>query len=137
MNTTQLASLPPRNSSDLLGQIGEDYACQYMTELGWSILDRNWRCRFGEIDAVAICPAQHTEDPPILVFIEVKTRSSFEYGDPLEAITPLKCAHMRKSALSWMAQHHTNTPQLVRFDGIGILVKQGKVQKLTHVRRIL
>ncbi|MFC0266263.1 YraN family protein [Alloscardovia macacae] len=126
----------PLRPSSTLGRFGENYACEYLTALGWSVLDRNWYCRFGEIDIVALCPETGEMKVPVLVFIEVKTRTSRAYGDPLDAITPTKCVHLRKAAVSWMAQHHAQTPRLVRFDAIGIIVTRGTVTELTHVRRI-
>lgn len=122
-----------------LGTCGEDYACQYLTDMGWTILDRNWHCRFGEVDIVAIqppSPAQNSSHS-ILVFLEVKTRSSLEFGDPLESITPRKCMHLRKTAVMWLAQHHLSSPVVVRFDAIGILTHHHQVTQLTHVRRIM
>ena len=135
---TQLAtSAMTRTHAQDLGRFGEDYSCQYLQNMGWSILDRNWRCRFGEIDIIALAPADKNSSTPILVFLEVKTRRDDAFGDPLEAITPTKCWHMRKAAVAWLAQHHTRTPQIIRFDAIGMIVCNFRVRSLTHVRRIL
>ncbi|WP_418968742.1 YraN family protein [Alloscardovia omnicolens] len=139
MNTQTCLPSPVHtcNPAQDLGRFGEEYSCQYIRNLGWSILDRNWRCRFGEIDIVALSPATNHSGTPILVFLEVKTRRSDAFGDPLEAITPVKCLHMRKAAMAWLAQHHTKTPQVVRFDAIGMIVDGSQVRSLTHIRRIV
>jgi putative endonuclease len=62
-----------------IGQLGEDKAVQFLKVKGYSILHRNYRTRFGELDIV--CQDQHS-----LVFIEVKTRTSIKFGYPEEAI---------------------------------------------------
>ena len=61
---------------------------------GHGSLARNWRCRLGEIDIVA-------RDGGDLVFIEVKTRTSHDFGHPFEAITPIKLARLRRLAIAW------------------------------------
>ena len=75
-----------------VGNLGEYLACQYLKKLGYKILDRNYRIRGGEIDIVA-------QDRDYLVFIEVKTRNSSEYGLPSESITPWKIKALLKTAL--------------------------------------
>src|SRR3954464_14821429 len=79
----------------LLGRRGEDLAARYLTDLGYRILARNWRCRSGEIDLVAadLEPGRRT-----IVFCEVKTRSGLGFGDPLEAITWAKGRRLGRPA---------------------------------------
>ncbi|TCD53542.1 YraN family protein [Alloscardovia theropitheci] len=158
MNTSVIDQAHPQALHEKrdLGTFGEDYACDYLSTLGWTVLDRNWKCRFGEIDIVAIQPStsissaesnnastvqdlshEALEQQQILVFIEVKTRSSKDFGDPLESITVAKQMHMKKAAVMWLAQHHLSTPLIVRFDAIGIIAQNRSVLELTHVRRIL
>jgi putative endonuclease len=83
---------------------------------GFLVLDRNWRCRDGEIDLV--CRRSH-----LLVFCEVKTRSSPAFGSPAEAVTPVKQRRLRRLALLWLqAQAPAFTrPGAVRFDVATIL----------------
>lgn len=71
-----------------LGRYGEDVAVRHLHDQGLVILERNWRCRAGEIDIVA----RHGD---VLVFCEVKTRRSDRFGSPVEAVTPRKLARMR------------------------------------------
>ncbi len=80
-----------------LGAYGEDLACAYLTEHGYRILARNWRCRNGELDIVAL-------DGDCLVGCEVKTRSSQRFGAPEESVTPTKVARLRGLVAQWLAQ---------------------------------
>lgn len=74
-----------------IGNQGENLACEYLKKQGYKILERNYRIRGGEIDIVA-------RDGQYLVFVEVKTRYSHEYGLPIESITPWKIKHLLKTA---------------------------------------
>lgn len=82
-------------STKLTGNYGEQLACEYLKKLGFKILDRNYRIRGGEIDIVC-------QDKDYLVFVEVKTRYSHEYGLPKESITPWKIKALEKSALFYV-----------------------------------
>ncbi len=73
-----------------LGQTGEDVAEIYLLKKGYEIIERNFSCRQGEIDIIA-------KDKNELVFIEVKTRTNRNYGEPIDAITYYKKKHMLKS----------------------------------------
>ena len=74
-----------------IGSKGEDLACKYLQRHGYKILERNYRIRGGEIDIVA-------REKETLVFVEVKTRYSHEYGLPEESITPWKIKALLKTA---------------------------------------
>ena len=63
----------------ILGNFGEDAACNYLKNKGYTIVKRNFRCRMGEIDIIA-------KIENCLIFIEVKTRKSSEFGEPSEAV---------------------------------------------------
>lgn len=78
-----------------VGNKGEDIACNYLKKLGFKIIERNFRIRGGEIDIIA-------KDGEFLVFVEVKTRYSEEYGLPIESITPWKIKFLLKSALFYI-----------------------------------
>lgn len=73
------------------GNYGEQLACEYLRKQGYKILERNYLIRGGEIDIVAM-------DYDYLVFVEVKTRWSHEYGLPVESITPWKIKSLLKTA---------------------------------------
>lgn len=78
-------------SNKTSGDYGEDVACKYLQKLGYRILERNYRIRGGEIDIV-------TKEGSSLVFVEVKTRWSHEYGLPAESMTPWKIKYLLKTA---------------------------------------
>ena len=71
------------HSRQRLGAAGEELACAELERLGYSILERNYRSRFGEIDIVAA-------DAGTVVFVEVKTKTSSRFGDPVDEVTPQK-----------------------------------------------
>ena len=96
----------------LIGQIGEDIAAEYVATLGWQILARNWRTRNGELDLIAA-------DGDTLVVVEVKTRASRTYTDPLGAVTPQKLRRMRFLARQWLAQQERFW-ETVRFDVVSV-----------------
>src|SRR3989344_5121605 len=73
-----------------VGNSGEETACRYLQKQGYKILGRNYRIRGGEIDIVA-------KDKEALVFVEVKTRWSHEYGSPAESMTPWKIKFILKT----------------------------------------
>ena len=108
-----------------LGARGEDLAVTHLTDEGLTVLDRNWRCREGELDVVA-------RDRSTLVFCEVKTRRGTGYGDPVEAVTYAKQRRLRVLAQRWLAAHDEHAPE-VRFDVIGILLRADGLAKVTHL----
>jgi putative endonuclease len=100
---------------DAVGRFGEDLAARHLQQAGYTLLDRNWRCREGELDIVAL-------DGRTVVFVEVKTRSSAAYGRPAEAVTPAKLARLRRLAVQWLAAQPEDArwPE-VRFDVVAVL----------------
>lgn len=116
-------------SSKSLGARGEEIAAHHLTNLGWKVVQRNWRCPEGEIDLIAIDP------DGVVVFIEVKCRSGLGFGDPLEAITRAKVMKLRQLASIWMSKQ--GPVGLVRVDAIGILLQKGDFPKITHIKGIL
>jgi putative endonuclease len=109
-----------------LGAHGERIAAAYLTDAGLRLLDRNWRCREGELDIVA-------REGDALVFCEVKTRRAVGYGHPVEAVTPTKQRRLRVLAQRWLAAHDEHAPDL-RFDVVGVLVQPGRPALVTHLR---
>ena len=103
---------------DAVGRHGEELAARHLEAAGLRLLARNWRCREGELDIVA-------RDGAVLVFVEVKTRSSLAYGAPAEAVGRAKSARIRHLALRWiMAQRDEPEPQFweaVRFDVVAVV----------------
>jgi putative endonuclease len=106
-------------AKDVLGRAGEDAAARFLTDLGYVVLDRNWRCPFGEIDIVAT-------DGSSLVVCEVKTRSGRAYGSPAEAVTYEKLARLRLLAIEWVKASAGRWPR-VRIDVIAVLRTDGRL----------
>lgn len=77
-----------------LGRRGEEVAAAFLRGAGMRILERNWRCRDGEVDIIA-------RDGDTLVAVEVKTRSGTSHGTGLEAVTPEKVARLYGLAVRW------------------------------------
>jgi putative endonuclease len=83
------------NARQSLGRRGEQYAAQYLTNHGYVVRARNWRCPVGEIDLV-------TEKDGVLIFVEVRTRRSDRLGTPEESITPAKRARLIAAAQTYL-----------------------------------
>lgn len=111
-----------------LGNIGEEIAADYLRNLGYEILDRNWRFKRVELDIVA-----HIDST--LVFCEVKTRRSNSHGLPSEAITPIKLQHIRTAALHWLNSHQSKH-QGIRFDAISVIYFDGEPVTISHIKGI-
>jgi putative endonuclease len=112
-------------AKDDLGRRGEDLAAAYLEGRGLEILERNWRCSLGEIDIVA-------RDGGTLVFAEVKTRSSVAFGHPLEAITAVKLARLRRLAGEWRAQHAAVSGGM-RLDAVAVIAARGEGPVIEHL----
>ena len=82
-----------------VGAKGEALVATFLMKRGASILDRNWRIKEGEIDVVA-------ELDGLLLFVEVKSRTSLEFGHPLEAINADKALRLQRLALAWLVTHN-------------------------------
>ena len=104
-----------------IGLMGEDLAANYLIEQGYRILERNWRCKHFEIDIIA-----SYED--ILVFIEVKTRSSLAFGFPEESISKTKMKRLKIAACLYHF-HHAQYKR-VQFNVIAILLETNRPNAL-------
>lgn len=113
---------------------GEELATDYLQKHGYKIIDRNFRKGYGEIDIVAIENSGDSEKT--LVFIEVKTRTSNQFGSPLEAIGYWKLKTIVKTAQFYKLTH-PGLPDGLRIDAISIILKQNSVlQDLQHIKNI-
>jgi putative endonuclease len=99
-------------AKDVLGRFGEDLAARHFVDAGAEILDRNWRCRDGELDIVAL-------EADTLVFCEVRTRTGTRHGTPAESVDWRKTARIRRLAARWLAEHPRPFGP-VRFDLIAV-----------------
>lgn len=100
-----------------------------MEEEGYFILDRNYRNRYGEIDIIA-------KRDKCLIFIEVKTRTNLEYGDPLEAINKLKISRIKRLASFYIASNKLSgfNP---RFNVISIIINRSLIKKIIEKDNML
>jgi len=115
-----------------LGVRGEDLAVAELRRQGMEVLERNWRCRLGEIDIVA---TETIQGRLTVVFCEVKCRSGLGFGDPLEAITWAKLRRLRSLAAEWLRTHEVPAGS-IRLDAVGVLLRRGQPPKVTHVRAV-
>ena len=115
-------------AKDLLGRWGEDLAAAFLTEAGYLVVDRNWRCNQGEIDIVAVEDAE-------TVFVEVKTRSSVAFGHPFEAITAQKLARLRRLAAAWCAAN-PGDHRRIRIDAISVIAPADGPAQIDHLARV-
>lgn len=111
-----------------VGQLGEDAAVEYLGGLGWVVLTRNWRCRYGELDVIAT-------DREALVVVEVKTRSGSLYADVAEAVTVTKYQRMRRLAGLWLSEQERRWP-VVRFDVIAVQLGSSGTPSVSHLRGV-
>ena len=109
-------------------KLGEDLACEYLKKIGFKILERNYRKTYGEIDVVAI-------DNDVLTFIEVKTRTSDQFGTPLESITYWKLKSLIKTA-QFYKMTHKNLPEALRIDAVSVILNGSEVQSVELTRNI-
>lgn len=103
----------PTNNTHTAGSHYEDMAAAYLTAAGMTILKRNFRCRFGEIDIIA-------SDRGTVVFVEVKYRSGRKAGDPLEAVGIRKQQKIIATAMYYISSAGRGFYASYRFDVIGI-----------------
>ena len=108
------------------GAIGEQQALEYLTKKGYEFIDKNWHySKNAEIDLIM-------KDGEVLVFVEVKKRSSLNYGHPFEAITKTKMQNIKLAAQAYIAQKRDNLKfKTFRIDGIAII--QNKIEHLEYI----
>lgn len=110
-----------------LGALGEQIAAGHLTGLGLRVLARNWRCRYGELDVIAVDPATDT-----VVFVEVKTRTGDGFGGLAYAVTEQKVRRIRRLAGLWLGSHHRRWAA-IRIDVIGVRVGRRRTPEITHL----
>ena len=105
------------------GILGEQLARDFLKKRGYHIIETNYRCPEGEIDIVA----RHKD---FLVFVEVRTKRSLEFGSPEESITRAKKERMRAAAFHYQ-QTHKNLPLLLRIDVVAVELNQkGELRRI-------
>ena len=119
-------------ATQALGLYGEELAARHLTEAGLVVLERNWRCAYGEIDIVA-------RDGRTLVFIEVKgARQNTQFGPekPILSIDFNKQRRVRRLATAWMSERREQPPyEEIRFDAVGVtLDRSGRPVDVDYVK---
>ena len=104
------------NQRKIVGNNGEQEACNYLKSNNYTIMNRNFRCRSGEIDIIA-----NDDSTNELVFIEVKTRKNFHYGMPAEAVTRKKQKHIVSATKYYLFINKINNKRFIRFDVIEVI----------------
>lgn len=117
------------NMKQKLGKIGEEYACSYLLKQGYHVIERNFCAKQGEIDIIA-----WEEATKELVFIEVKTRISMNFGYPIEAINKPKQKHLYEAAKYYLYINKVKN-LYTRFDVIEIYVRNENMS-LRHTKQI-
>ncbi len=113
-----------------LGALGEKRAAEFLKKRGYRILETNFRCREGELDIIS-------RDKDCLVFVEVRTRSSADFGTPEESITRAKKEKLVAVALAYL-QTHRNLPESWRFDVVAVEVgRQGETIRIEVIENAL
>ena len=112
-----------------MGKIGEELVEFYLIREGKIILEKNYFCRYGEIDIIA-------KDNNELLFVEVKTRTTKDgtYGDPLYSITPKKQKHLISSALCYISEKNLDLP--FRFD-VAVVISNKKENKISYFENVI
>jgi putative endonuclease len=111
-----------------LGRVGERLACEHLERLGYRVVARNYRTRFGELDLI-VC------DDTWLVFVEVKTRRSGALESSVQAVSADKQRRVRSMAAAWLVEA-TDRPRSreLRFDVVGVTVdRNSRLVRLDHL----
>lgn len=112
-----------------IGKWGENIACKYLEENNYQVIERNFFCRQGEIDMIAKDCAKNE-----LVFIEVKTRSNFKYGNPADAVNKQKQKHMTQAIKYYIYKNHIQDIP-IRIDVLEVYIRQNC--KINHIKQIV
>lgn len=107
-----------------LGRWGEETAARFLVSKGYEVLARNYRTSYGEIDLI-VCKERQ------LVFVEVKTRTSTQFGNPEDAVNDEKQAHMLAAAQAYLQENPTEEMDW-RIDVIAILKHNKNKPEITH-----
>lgn len=113
-----------------IGALGEQLAVDHLESLGLRVLIRNWRCRYGELDVIAADDATR-----VVVFVEVKTRTSDQFGGVAQAVTPDKVRRLRRLAGLWLATQDGSWAA-VRIDVIGVRIGRRRSPEITHLQGV-
>jgi putative endonuclease len=114
------------------GFLAESYAQKLLERNGYTIIDRNFSSRFGEIDIIATDVDEKSKEK-VLVFVEVKARWSRKYGKPEEAVIPSKLKKIIKTS-EYYCLTHKNLPRKKRIDVVALEIERGSVVRSKIIR---
>ena len=113
------------------GMIGQEAAVKYLKKKGYKIVEVNYRTRYGEIDIIATLGTE-----PRLVFIEVKTKTGEQFGEPWEMVDKWKLGRIKRMAVMYLKKNELGEP-LCRIDVIGVWLRIDEtVEKLKHWQNV-
>ena len=115
------------NRRQVLGRQGEAVAERYLMKKGYKLVERNYRCAAGEVDLIVL-------DRRVIVFVEVKTRTSVAFGTPAESIHKRKLSRFIAASNIFLAKNKLHGSS-VRYDGIELMLEKGKF-RLNHIKNI-
>lgn len=116
-----------QHSNKETGVLGEEVAARFLASRGYRVLERNFRCKGGEVDIVASAPGTGC-----LVFAEVKARRGTTFGLPQQAVTPFKQRQIAKAALFWLSRHRQHDRD-ARFDVIAVFLSEDGAHRVEHI----
>jgi putative endonuclease len=104
-----------------IGRRGESWAAQYLEGEGWTIVERNYRCKIGEVDIVASRAMEWgAREVPLLAFVEVKTRLRADWLAPRASVTASKRRKLVSLAKYYLMERRLGGEVMVRFDVLGV-----------------
>lgn len=112
----------------IVGKNGEKAAFEYLEKNDYTILEKNFSCRQGEIDIIAL-------DKDYIVFFEIKSRTNTQYGLPSESVTKRKIKHILKAATYYLYKNHLENAN-TRIDVIEVYVRDGNYN-INHLKQVL
>ena len=112
-----------------LGQLGEKLAKKFLEERDYQIICQNFKARQGEIDIIA------KDKDEVIVFVEVKTRTSLQFGNPSEAVNKIKKEHILKTAKYFLYSNNIRENN-IRFDVIEVFIYKGRY-RVNHIKQIM
>ncbi|GAB4028032.1 MAG: YraN family protein [Candidatus Microgenomates bacterium] len=118
--------------------MGEEVAAEYLANKGYEIVERNYREKYGEVDIVCKAKFQNNklQTEECVVFVEVKTKTEGEYGEPWEMINRHKLKQITQMGHLWCMQNHYHG--LLRIDVVGVwLDMRGEVERIEHWENVI
>ncbi len=119
-----------KQDNKIIGRIGEKAAGEYLKKKGYEILESNFYTKFGEIDIIAM-EKRSAQGGPITVFVEVKTKSGDEFGEPWEMVNQRKLQQVKNMAIVYLTKNGLGEVAC-RIDVVGVWLKDGEVDKVEH-----